>query len=49
MFFRSEDEETSDQLSEYWSAASHPHLAHLPQLPHPLSCTPNAGNDSVKC
>lgn len=23
--------------TEYWNAAPHPQLAHLPQLPHPLS------------
>lgn len=23
--------------TEYWNAAPHPQLAHLPQLPHPLN------------
>lgn len=33
----SEEVTTSDVTTEYWSAAAHPHLAHLPQLPHPLN------------
>lgn len=24
-------------MTNYWTAAPHPQLAHLPQLPHPLS------------
>lgn len=28
---------TSPVTTEYWNAAAHPQLAHLPQLPHPLS------------
>lgn len=39
-------EEVSSPVSEYWSAP-HPHLAHLPQLPHPLSGGGAAGKLSV--
>lgn len=28
---------TSPVTTEYWNAAPHPQLAHLPQLPHPLN------------
>lgn len=27
----------TESTTEYWNAAPHPQLAHLPQLPHPLS------------
>lgn len=33
----SEEVTTSPVATEYWNAAAHPQLAHLPQLPHPLS------------
>jgi len=33
----SEEVTTTDVTTEYWNAAPHPQLAHLPQLPHPLS------------
>lgn len=38
-FFATSSEEvtTSDVPTEYWTDAAHPQLAHLPQLPHPLS------------
>lgn len=28
---------TETETTEYWNAAPHPQLAHLPQLPHPLN------------
>lgn len=28
---------TTTTTTEYWNAAPHPQLAHLPQLPHPLN------------
>ncbi|KAF5280340.1 hypothetical protein FQR65_LT03149 [Abscondita terminalis] len=33
------DEDQAGSTSTYWNSASHPQLAHLPQLPHPLSVT----------
>lgn len=33
----SEEVTTSPVTTEYWNAAPHPQLAHLPQLPHPLN------------
>lgn len=35
--YSSEEVTTSPVTTEYWNAAPHPQLAHLPQLPHPLS------------
>lgn len=35
--YSSEEVTTSDVTADYWNAAPHPQLAHLPQLPHPLS------------
>lgn len=36
---KSSEEVTTSPVTttEYWNAAPHPQLAHLPQLPHPLS------------
>lgn len=39
-FGKSSEEVTTSPVTtttEYWNAAPHPQLAHLPQLPHPLS------------
>lgn len=38
----SSEEVASSPVAEYWSAP-HPQLAHLPQLPHPLSGSTAAG------
>lgn len=40
-FCKSSEEVTTSPVTttEYWNAAPHPQLAHLPQLPHPLNNT----------
>lgn len=40
----STEEIETTPVTGYWSS-SHPHLAHLPQLPHPLTSSTPTGED----